>query len=139
MRVIIDTSIWSLVLRRHAKNLGTHERASVAECKQLVSEARAVLLGVVRQELLSGITKRAQFHALREKLRQFGDEPLSSEDHEHAAACFNRCRAKGVQGSVVDMLICAVAERRGMAVFTTDADFCHYAKHLPFRLHKPQR
>ena len=138
MRVIVDTNIWSLALRRRAKKLSSDERALVAECKELVGEGRAVLLGVVRQEVLSGVSRPAHFEALSAKLRQFDDEPVTRSDHEHAAACFNRCRAKGVQGSVVDMLICAVAERRGAAVFTTDADFSRYAKYLPFSLHSPR-
>jgi len=44
-----------------------------------------------------------------------------------------------VQGSVVDMLICAVALRRGMAVFAQDTDFARYARHLRFKLHSPRK
>jgi len=139
MRVLVDTNIWSLVFRRLPKKLASHEHALVTECRELVSEGRAVLLGLVRQEILSGIARRSHFDALREKLRCFDDEPLSVEDHEHAADCFNRCRAKGIQGSVVDMLICAVALRRGMAVFSADADFLRYVRHLGFPLHVPRR
>jgi len=110
----------------------------VAECKELVGEGRAVLLGLVRQELLSGIANRQHFEALRQKMRSFDQEPLSTEDHEQAAECFNHCRSKGVQGSVVDMLICAVALRRGIPVFTRDTDFNRYAKLLRLKLHSPR-
>jgi predicted nucleic acid-binding protein len=63
---------------------------------------------------------------------------LESEDYEEAAAFFNRCRAKGVQGSNTDFLICAAAARRQFAILTTDADFTHFAKLLPIRLHSPR-
>lgn len=139
MRVLVDTNIWSLALRRRPTKLGSRERALVAECKELVAEGRAVLLGLVRQELLSGIVERGHFEALSRRLRSFDDEPLSAEEYEQAADCFNRCRSRGVQGSVVDMLICAVALRREMAVFTQDTDFNRYAKLLRFKLHTPRK
>jgi hypothetical protein len=34
------------------------------------------------------------------------------------------------------MLICAMAHRLGLPIFTTDPDFSGYAKHLPIRLHE---
>jgi len=48
----------------------------------------------------------------------------------------NRCRAKGIAGSAVDLLICAAAHRRGWTIFTTDDDFQNYASALPLRLHR---
>lgn len=44
-------------------------------------------------------------------------------------------RAKGIQGTAIDLLICAVAIRHGMRIFTTDTDFDEFAKHLPINLH----
>jgi hypothetical protein len=35
------------------------------------------------------------------------------------------------------MLICAMAYRYDVPIFTTDPDFLGYAKHLPIRLHEP--
>ena len=139
MRVIIDTNIWSLMLRRLHRDLTRRERALSAELEELVGEGRAMLLGMIRQELLSGIVRQDHFEALRQRLRQFDDEPITSADHEHAAACFSGCRAQGVQGGPVDMLICAVAERRRASVFTLDRDFVGYAKPLGFSLHAPRR
>jgi predicted nucleic acid-binding protein len=139
MNVLVDTTILSLALRRKSTSLSAKDGALVREWEELVREGHVLLLGVVRQELLSGIPEGRTFRKVRDLLRAFDDEPLTSEDHEYAAVCFNRCRTKGIQGSVVDMLICAVAERRGASVFTTDADFRRYAKYLPFALHSPRR
>jgi len=48
---------------------------------------------------------------------------------------FSACRAKGITPSAFDMLMCVLAARHGLAIFTTDTDFVRYAKILPIRLH----
>lgn len=100
---------------------------------------RAELLGVIRQELLSGIRDSTQFEKLRGRLRAFPDLPVTTADHERAAEFFNLCRAQGIQGSNTDFLICAVAERQQIPILTTDDDFGLFAKHLPIVLHSPER
>lgn len=72
---------------------------------------------------------------MRDHLRPFEDEALTTDDVERAAAHFNACRARGIQGSNTDFLICAAAERRGFPIFTTDADFVRFARLLPIALH----
>jgi len=94
-----------------------------------------VLLGPVRQELLSGIKERVRFDRLCDRLRAFPDVALEVADHELAAELFNRCRAAGVQGSNTDLLICVAAARRQFALFTTDGDFQHLAAVVPLVLH----
>ncbi len=94
------------------------------------------MIGAVRQELLSGIGNRAQFDLLRDSLRSFPDLLIGSSDHEIAAEYFNHCRARGIQGSNTDFLICAVAVRRGMSIFTTDKDFEAFAKFVRISLHQ---
>jgi predicted nucleic acid-binding protein len=75
---------------------------------------------------------------VREALRAFPDLSVSAEDHETAATFFNQCRAKRIRGSNTDFLIVAVAARRKLGVFTTDADFVRFAKLLPLALHAPR-
>lgn len=132
MRVVVDTSVWSLALRRATP---APRSAVVAELGRLIADGRVVMLGPVRQELLSGIRELAQFERLREHLSAFPDLSLTAADFETAAAFFNACRAKGIQGSNTDFLICAAAARRGMAVFTTDKDFSAYRKVIRLQLH----
>ncbi|MHB8679474.1 MAG: type II toxin-antitoxin system VapC family toxin [Rudaea sp.] len=123
MNVLVDTSVWSLALRRKAAHAGTKVQALT----ELIREGRVLMVGPVRQELLSGIRDKALLDALREHLRAFLDEPLHEADFEQAAVCYNRCRERGVQGSNTDFLLCAVALRRKIPVFTTDKDFERYA------------
>jgi predicted nucleic acid-binding protein len=71
-----------------------------------------------------------------EHLRAFPDTELATADFEEAAAFYNRCREKGIQGSNTDFLICAVAARHQFAIFTIDEDFAHFRKILPIVLHE---
>ena len=130
MRVLVDTSVWSLALRRRAP-----AHAAVDELRRLVSSGRAALVGPIRQELLSGIREPSAFEQLRDHLRAFAEEPIIAQDYERAAACFNTCRAKGIQGSNTDFLLCAVAERHHLPILTTDEDFIQFARVLPVTLH----
>jgi predicted nucleic acid-binding protein len=134
MNIIVDTSVWSLALRR--QRLST--AAAALELAELVREGRAAMIGPIRQELLSGVPKEQQYETLRAYLRAFPDIGLEAEDYEEAASFFNRCRARGVQGSNTDFLICAVATRRRFGILTTDADFLRFAKLLPIELHSPR-
>ena len=134
MNIVIDTSVWSLALRRQRSSTAV----AALELAELVREGRAAMMGPVRQELLSGVQKEQQYETLRGYLRAFPDIVLEAEDYEEAASFFNRCRARGVQGSNTDFLICAAAARRRFGILTTDTDFQHFAKLLPIVLHSPR-
>jgi predicted nucleic acid-binding protein len=132
MNVLVDTSVWSLALRR-AK---TAPSPIVQELAELVSEGRVELIGPIRQELLSGVKTGAQFQDLSDHLRAFPDLELETADFEEAAMMYNRCRAKGIQGSNTDFLMCAVAVRRNLGIFTTDGDFSTFRRVLPIAMHE---
>jgi predicted nucleic acid-binding protein len=138
VNVLVDTSVWSLALRRASRNLNSQERRIVEELKELINDGRARVVGIVRQEVLSGIKSQDQFLKLREVLRAFPDESLSISDYEHAAEIGNRCRSRGLAVSAVDMLLCAVAHSRDWAIFSTDPDFKRYASVISFPLHSPR-
>ncbi len=133
MKVLVDTSVWSLGLRR--KTPAVHD-AIVDELKRLIAEYRVAMIGPIRQELLCGIRKHEQYDALREKLRVFPDLQLQTDDYELAARFFKQCRSRGIQGSNTDFLICAVAAGRAVSVFSTDRDFAAYEKVLTIRRHR---
>jgi predicted nucleic acid-binding protein len=132
LRVLVDTSVWSESLRRVKRT-----RTSVAqELRSLILEHRVDMIGPIGQEILSGLRGDTQFEKLVKHLASFPDVRLEADDHVAAAKCFNTCRAKGVQGSNTDFLICAVAVRHKLAIYTTDKDFEKFAKHLPIVLHE---
>lgn len=133
MKVLVDTSVWSLALRRRAP-----AHPAVDELRRLVAHGRAAIVGPIRQELLSGIRDRAVFERLRDHLRAFPDEAITAVDFERAAECFNLCRTKGIRGSNTDFLLCAVAERYRFPILSTADDFVKFGRVLPLRLHAPQ-
>jgi len=135
MNVLVDTSVWSLALRRPTRRLNLSERVIVQELADLIQEGRTRILGIIRQELLSGIREAEQFEKLRQVLRAFPDEVLQTDDHEAAAIAGNKCRTKGVAVSVVDMLICAAANSRDWEIFSTDPDFKRYSAVLRIKLY----
>lgn len=132
MKVLIDTSVWSLALRRRTP---TVRHPAVEALRHLIADARAAIVGPIRQELLSGIREKATFERLRDHLQAFPDELLNAGDYERAAEHFNTCRSRGLQGSNTDFLLCAIAERRRMPILSTDEDFIRYARVLPIDLH----
>jgi predicted nucleic acid-binding protein len=138
VNTIVDTSVWSLALRRKVQDLNAAEKASVAELTEVIKEGRARIIGSIRQELLSGIKNSAQYEKLRATLRSFPDEPIDTSDYEAAAKASNDCRSKGVTVSI-DILICAIALARDWSIFTSDPDFKDYASILPIRLHTPRK
>ena len=124
MKVIIDTSVWSEYLRRKKK--GKSEKVEVL--KTLIREGRAVIPGIVKQELLCGVREAERFEKLKGLLSGFQALLATEEDHIRAASLFNSCRSAGIQGSLVDFLICAQAQRNAMAILTSDKDFTEYSK-----------
>jgi len=134
MKVLVDTSVWSMALRR--KEVSEHVEI-VDRLAQLVHDTMVVMIGPVRQELLSGISNERVFSDLKSKLEHFDDLSISTRDYETAAEFHNTCRKKGVQGSHTDFLICALASNNDLLIFTADEDFTHFAKHLPIRLFLP--
>jgi predicted nucleic acid-binding protein len=132
MRVLIDTSIWSLALRRR-KQVRNPE---AEELGRLVAAHVVAIIGPIRQEILSGVRDGAQFERLETHLDAFPDLSLTAGDYVTAAKFYNLCRARGIQGTNTDFLICAAAVRREMSVFTTDGDFAHFARCLPIVLHE---
>lgn len=134
MKILVDTTVWSLALRRKRST----QSPFVDELNALIKERRIQMIGPVRQEILSGIREEAQFKLLQNHLSAFLDLELTTADYEKAAQFFNLNRRKGIQGSNTDFLICAVAVRHDMAILTTDDDFKLFQQHIPITLHQPR-
>ena len=131
MKVIVDTSVWYLALRRDKQD----SNSTVQELQRLIKDHRVQMIGPIRQEVLSGIRSESQFKKLQKHLESFPDLPAVTEDYVAAAKYFNRCRSKGIQGSNTDFLICAIANRNKFSIFTTDKDFELFSKHIKIALH----
>jgi predicted nucleic acid-binding protein len=137
--VLIDTTIWSLALRRRAASLRGEEQIRVRAWAALVRSGRACLVGPVRQEILSGIRGEEQFRTIQARLGDFRYLEIVPNDYDRAARFFNVCRAHGIAGTPIDMLLCALADRCRVPIFTTDEDFPRYAQHLPIALYEAEK
>lgn len=136
--ILIDSSIWSLALRRRPDALSEHEQNLVEEWTRLVRRGQAALIGPIRQEILSGIRVEKAFETLREILDDFRYLEIEAQDYDTAAIFFNRCRAKGISATPIDLLICAVANRFELPIFTVDSDFRFCAPYVGIVLHRVQ-
>jgi len=132
MNVLVDTTIWSLALRKKKKS--QLELGLVNSLRELIDEGRAKIIGPIRQEVLSGISLPRDYQKLKENLSAYEDIQLEIQDYERGAEMFSLCRKNGIQGSHIDFLICAVAENHHLSIFTLDKDFSRYAEYLPILL-----
>lgn len=135
MQILVDTCIWSQALRRARADQNNH---SARELHNIIVDNRACIIGPIRQEILSGIRLKKHFQSLREHLSAFPDLLIETTDYETAAEFSNLSRSNGIQGSAVDFLICAVAYRHSLHIYTVDNDFNHFSKYLPIKLYVPE-
>jgi len=134
MRVLVDMSIWSLALRKKEKT--EQEQKIVSYLVELIRDLDVIMIGPVRQEILSGIHEKNRFIELRTKIAIFEDFKIETIDYELAAQFYNECRKNGIQGSHIDYLICAIASNNDMSILTMDKDFYNYQKYIGIRIDK---
>lgn len=132
MKVLVDTPIWSYALRSQNNKY----QSEINELTFLIRDQRALIIGPIRQEILSGYSDLKKFKKLKEKLSYFENSPVLNGDYEKAAELCNHCRIKGIQGSQIDFLICAVAGRLDVPIFTTDNDFRRYQALVSIKLYE---
>ena len=131
MTLLVDTSVWSLALRRD----GPTDTKEVIALREALEGADAVVTtGLILQELLQGFIGPKAAQAIIER---FGALPLiqpDREDHVAAAEVRNACRRAGVQIGTVDALLVQLCGRYDMTLLSSDNDFVNAVRHVPFRL-----
>lgn len=133
MTLLVDTSVWSLALRRDQDGAAPQVKALRAA---LQGDEIVVTTGLVLQELLQGF---AGPRARKDIIERFAALPLLSPDrHDHidAAQLRNRCRRAGVQLGTIDALLAQLCLRHDITLLTTDNDFVHAAAHCALRVWK---
>lgn len=131
MKALVDTCIWSSVLRRSRIANKENEKRLV----ELILNNDALIIGPIRQEILSGYSDRKKFKELKDRLDAFPNLEIIDTDYVTAAEFSNECRKNGIQGGQVDFLICAVANRNKIPIFTCDNDFKQYSKIIEIKLY----
>ncbi len=128
MTLLVDTSVWSLALRRDSRG-GEPEVQALQDA--LLGDDVVVTTGLVLQELLQGFSgPKAQARIVQ----RFAALPLiqpDREDHVAAAGVRNVCRRAGLQLGTIDALLARLCIRHGLTLLTIDRDFVFAAKHCP--------
>jgi hypothetical protein len=129
--LLVDTSVWSLALRRDAS---ASEPEVHALKDALLGTEVVVTTGLILQELLQGFAgpkARAQI------IERFASLPLlqpDRDDYISAAEIRNTCRRAGIQVGTIDALLVQLCVHHGLTLLTTDKDFVLASKHCALRL-----
>ena len=129
--VIVDSDVWSEAFRKKGK-----KSKEVIRLQELIEEDEVLVIGSIRQEVLSGIKDGSRFEEIKEAMRAFPNQGINDSVFELAASFFNLCRSKGIQGSHTDFLISACAVSWKAEILSKDKDFQRYSKYIPIELHK---
>lgn len=134
MTLFVDTSVWSLALRRDPPE-ARPEADALADA--IRSGETVVTTGLVLQELLQGFSgPRARTRIIE----HFGALPMITpdrRDHVDAAELRNTCRRRGLQLGTIDALLAQICVRHGLVMLTTDRDFHHAASLVDLRVWTP--
>ena len=135
MTLLVDTSVWSLALRRDAS-------ASEPEV-QLLKDALmgadlVVTTGLVLQELLQGFSGPKSRASIIERFSALPLLQPDREDHVAAAELRNACRRAGVQVGTIDALLAQLCIRHDLTLLSTDNDFKLAAPHCALRVWTPK-
>ncbi len=131
MTLLVDTSVWSLALRRDVD-------ASEPEARHLrdalFGSEVVVTTGLVLQELLQGFNAPKARERIVERFAALPLLQPDRSDHIAAAALRNVCRNAGVRIGTIDALLAQLCIRHDLVLLTTDKDFTHAARHCRLRV-----
>lgn len=131
MNVIVDTSVWSLALRRTPSD----QTLPVQKLTQFIQKGESIfLLGVILQEILQGLRSQKEMQSLLELLSAFPIIEPRRADYVAAAKLRNHCAVKGIQAGTIDFLIAAICIQYQCGLLTTDQDFTFIAQHSALKL-----
>jgi predicted nucleic acid-binding protein len=128
--VLVDTSVWSIALRRDRPAASSELEA----LRAAIEGGDVCLLGVILQEVLQGFPSLERTRRLVEHLSPFPLLSMHRGDYVYAAEIRNHCRSKGLAISTIDAQIAAAAINHRCALLTLDRDFRGVARHFPLRL-----
>lgn len=136
MTILVDTSVWSLALRRDTAPELPEVRALQAA---LAGDELVVTTGIVLQELLQGFAGSRTHAAIVDRFAALAHVVPQRDDHIAAAGISTGCRQAGVQLGTVDALIAQLCIRHELTLLTTDPDFARAAEHCPLTVWPARR
>ncbi len=134
MSLFVDTSVWSLALRRNSPD-DAPEPGRLREA--LASREAVYTTGIVLQELLQGFRGPTARDSIVERFASLPMIMPDRDDHVAAADIRNACHRRGVQLGTVDALLVRLCLHHDLELLTTDGDFHHAARHTPLQIWRP--
>ena len=131
MRLLVDTSVWSLAMRRDAPTLEPEVKL-LTDAIDGGSEIYST--GIILQELLQGFSKPKAHDLIIERFASIPMLVPETADYIQAAELRNRCRRKGIQAGTIDSLIAQLSLRFDLSLLTTDKDYAHMSKVVKLKL-----
>jgi hypothetical protein len=135
MNLFVDTSVWSLALRRD-------DDSSAPEVTRLREALRSrepiVTTGLVLQELLQGFRGPKARDAIVERFAALPMIVPDRADHVAAAEVRNTCRRRSVQIGTMDALLIQLCIRHELTMLAADRDYDHAARHVPLKCWHPR-
>jgi predicted nucleic acid-binding protein len=129
--VLVDTSVWSLALRKG----GPADHPAVRKLNAfLVGDEDLFLSGLILQEILQAFREDATFRRLITYFEPFSLLPLGRRSYIAAAELHRNCRSKGISVTTADCQIATAAVENDCLLLTADKDFEHIARHSGLKL-----
>ncbi|MCY4057394.1 MAG: PIN domain-containing protein [Gammaproteobacteria bacterium] len=130
MNIFVDTSVWSLALRRDSP-------PDVPEVRRLREALGADALhttGLVLQELLQGCRGPRARAQIIDRFAAIAVIVPTRDDHIDAARLRNACRRRGIQLGTIDALLAQLCIAHQLVMLSTDRDFRLIADSTALRL-----
>lgn len=134
MSLLVDTSVWSLALRRDVE---TQSREVVALRNALLGTDQVFSTGLILHELLQGFAGPKARDSIVERFTALAFVEPDRQDYIDAAEVRNTCRRHGVQIGTIDALVIQLSRRHDLQILTADNDFRSASLHIEFRLWGP--
>jgi hypothetical protein len=134
VNLFVDTSVWSLALRRDEAS----DQPIVRRLRDALDGGDGVFTtGLVLQELLQGFRGPNARDAIVDR---FASLPLlipDRTDHVEAAELRNACRRSGIQVGTIDVLLAQLCVRHDLVMLSADQDFMLMAPHVGLTTWEP--
>ena len=131
MNLFVDTSVWSLALRRDAPP----DHPAVSRLGEALTGGEPVFsTGMVLQELLQGFDGPRAAERIIDRFDALAFITPTRADHVEAAALRNSCRRRGVQVGTIDALLAQLCISHELVMLSTDRDFASIAEGTPLNL-----
>ena len=131
MSLFVDTSVWSLALRRDSPPEGSEVR----HLREALGGSETVYTtGLVLQELLQGCRGPRAGARIINCFTAIAMIVPTRGDHIAAARLRNDCRRHGIQVGTIDALLAQLCIDHKHVLLSTDRDFSHIADYTSLRL-----